>query len=131
MAGASDTSRASWVVGSGAVRGGEVGIQGHGCLCHGWDSWVMGAVTICGGGRAAGTSVAGGTGSPALLPLLSDTLWLRVPLQPGGQCASFPDATRLSGAAGSAIKADGPGLQALLPVFPWLCLLYVSHSTHL
>ena len=54
-------------------------------------------------------------------------------------CASVA-ATRFSGAAGSATMAGeggdqegavAAGLQALPPLFPQFCLLYVFQSTHL
>lgn len=108
------------------------GIQNHECLYHDWSCWVMDAATVCVKGGVTGTSVAGGRGSQALLPCCS------VPCGHGRICTqkvsvmcTSPDATSLCGAVGSATKSGDPESQARLPVFSWLCLLYVPQPTHL
>lgn len=129
MTGACATSKASWGVGFGAVCCvcGESRIMSVSTMTRVVESWMLPlCLCVCVKGGVTGTSVAGGIGSQAPLPCCS------VPCGHGHVCTqkvsvtcTFPDAASLCGAAGSATKSGDPESQAWLPVFSWLCLLYV------
>lgn len=133
MTGAYATFKASWGIGSGAVCcvWGESRIMSVSTMTGAVGSWML-PLCVCVKGGVTGTSVAGERGSRVLLPCCS------VPCGHGRVCTqkvsvmcTSLDATSLCGAAGSATKSGDPESQARLPVFSWLCLLYVPQSTHL
>lgn len=131
MVGASVVSRVSWVVGSAITgEGGECGNSGSKTPCV-QDFWVCKLATAGGRARVAGTSVAGGMRSQALLPLMPGSLWLGAGLWSGGwtHVCHLSFCYQVLWGCGHSCQVWGAGITGTAAAVPSICLLYAFQST--